>query len=68
MELAFLCLAPRRFGARRHRDAVDPYRGHYCLFLARAPTCWWVADPLPPVGQFRVCTKLFPLATQPTGS
>jgi len=68
LELAFLYLEPRLFGARRHHNAVDPYRRYSILFLAREPTCWCAAHPLPVVGQFRLCTKLLPLATEPTGS
>ena len=68
MELAFLYLAPLRFGVRRHHSSVDPYCGHSCLFWARAPAGWRAAHPIRAVGQFRICIKLLPLATQSTGS
>ena len=68
VELAVFCLAPRRLGTRRRLRAVDPYRCHPCLFLARAPACRCAAHPLPAVGQFRIRTKLFRVATQSTGS
>ena len=68
MELALLCLAPRRVGLCRHRVSVGAYCDHPGLFLARAPSCWRSPHSILAMDQFRICPQLLPVAAQSPGS
>lgn len=68
MELALLCLAPRRVGICRHHVALGPYRCHPRLFLSRTSSCWRSSHSVLAMGQFRISPQLLCMAAQPPGS
>ena len=68
LELALLCLAPRRVVICRHRVALGPYCCHPCLFLARASSCWRSPHSVPAMGQFCICPQLLGMAAKPPSS
>ena len=65
LELALLWLAPGRFGVRRHRSAVGAYRCNTRCVLAHLVAGRSATHSISLVGQLRLGTQLFGLATQP---
>jgi hypothetical protein len=64
MELAFLCLAPRRLGIRRYRPALGSNRGHHQFLLARPSFGRSSPYSVSALGEFCIGVKLFCLAAQ----